>query len=79
MTTAVHYLGLLELSRKLHARELSPVEAATAQLARIEQLNGQLRSYALVMAETAMAQARAAKRTSCAARSADHCTVSPLR
>jgi Asp-tRNA(Asn)/Glu-tRNA(Gln) amidotransferase A subunit family amidase len=40
MTSALHYLELTELSRRIHAREISPVEATTAQLARIEKLNG---------------------------------------
>ena len=27
MTSALHYLDLTELSRRIHAREISPVEA----------------------------------------------------
>jgi amidase len=60
MTSALHYLDLIELSRRIHAREVSPVEATTAQLARIEKLDGQLKSYAHMMAEAALIQARAA-------------------
>jgi Asp-tRNA(Asn)/Glu-tRNA(Gln) amidotransferase A subunit family amidase len=40
MTSALHYPELTELSRRIHAREISPVEATTAQLARIEKLDG---------------------------------------
>jgi amidase len=61
MTTALHHLELTELSRRLHAREISPVEATTAQLARIERLDGRLKSYAHLMAEAALVQARAAE------------------
>jgi amidase len=61
MTSALHYLDLTELSRRLHAREISPVEATTAQLARIDRLDGQLKSYAHLMAEAALVQARAAE------------------
>jgi amidase len=61
MTSALHYLELTELSRRIHAREISPVEATTAQLARIEKLDGQLKSYAYRMAEAALIQARAAE------------------
>ena len=61
MTSDLHFLELIELARRIHAREISPVEATTAQLARIERLDGQLRSYAYVMAEAALVQARAAE------------------
>ena len=61
MTSAFHYLELTELSRRIHSREISPVEAATAQLTRIEKLDGQLKSYATMMAETALIQARLAE------------------
>jgi amidase len=61
MTSALHYLELTELSRRIHAREISPVEATTAQLARIEKLDGQLKSYSQMMAEAALVQARAAE------------------
>jgi hypothetical protein len=51
MTSAPHYLDLTELSRRIHAREISPVETTTAQLTRIERLDGQLKSYAHMMAD----------------------------
>jgi amidase len=61
MTSALHYLELTELSRRIHAREISPVDATTAQLARIESSDGVLKSYAHTMAEAALIQARAAE------------------
>jgi amidase len=61
MTSALHYLELTELSRRIQAREISPVEATTAQLARVEQLDGSLRSYAHMMADGALMRARAAE------------------
>ena len=61
MASPLHYLELTELSRRIHARELSPVEATTAQLARVEKLDGQLKSYAHTMAEAALIQARSAE------------------
>ena len=57
----LHYLELTELARRLHAKEISPVEATKAQLDRIEALDGALGSYALVTPELAMQQARAAE------------------
>lgn len=61
MTSDLHFLELTELSRRIHAGEVSPVEAARAQLARIEALDGALHSYAYVMAEAALVQARIAE------------------
>lgn len=61
MSDDLHYLELTELTRRMHARELSPVEATEAQLARIEALDGRLKSYALVTAELALEQARQAE------------------
>jgi len=59
--TELHYLELTELSRRLHSGDISPVEATRAQLARIEATDGKLKSYATLMAETAMQQARTAE------------------
>ena len=61
MPSALHYLELTELSRRIHAREISPVEATTAQLTRIEKSDGLLKSYAHMMAEAALVQAREAE------------------
>ncbi len=59
--TELHYLELTELSRRLHSGEISPVEATRAQLARIEATDGKLKSYATLMPESAMQQARTAE------------------
>ena len=61
MTSALHYLDLTELSHRIHAREISPVEVTTAELTRIERLDGSLKSYAHMMAEAALVQACAAE------------------
>ncbi len=61
-TTELHYLPLTELAAEIKARRISPVQATRAQLDRISQLDGKLASYALVMADTAMAQATAAEK-----------------
>ena len=59
--TELHYLELLELTRRIHAKEVSPVEATRAQLDRIGAVDGRLKSYALVTPELALEQARAAE------------------
>jgi amidase len=60
-TDDIHYLELTELTRRMHAKQLSPVEATQAILSRIAALDGKLHSYALVMSETALAEARQAE------------------
>ncbi len=57
----MHYLGLLELTQKMHTGELSPVEVTEAQLQRIEALDGELNSFVLVTADLARTQARQAE------------------
>ncbi len=59
-TDELHYLELTELTQRIHARELSSVEATQASLARIKELDGTLHSYALVLPEHALSQARQA-------------------
>jgi Asp-tRNA(Asn)/Glu-tRNA(Gln) amidotransferase A subunit family amidase len=46
-----HFAELLEISKRIQSRQISSVEATQAQLKRIEQLDGSLKSYATVMAE----------------------------
>ncbi|GAB0115168.1 amidase [Acidisoma sp. C75] len=58
--TDLHYLELLELTRLIHARELTAVEATRQVLARITALDGSLHAYVTVMAESALAAAAAA-------------------
>ena len=59
--TELPYLELTELTRRIQAKQISPVEATEAMLSRIAALDGQLKSYALVMAEEARAAARQAE------------------
>ncbi len=56
-TDQLHYLQLTELSALIQAGEISPVEATEAQLARVAALDGDLGSYAVVLAESAREQA----------------------
>ncbi|MCK1604653.1 amidase [Bradyrhizobium sp. 166] len=58
----LHYVGLVDLGRKIQAKELSPVEATKAMLGRIEKLDGKLKSFAYVMADSALADAAAAEK-----------------
>jgi amidase len=60
MSQALHYLELTELADLIAERAISSVEATRAQLARIAELDGQLKSYAVVTADLALAQAQAA-------------------
>src|ERR1700754_849638 len=61
VATDLHYLELTELAARIKAREVSPVAATRAQLDRIATLDGALGSYALVMADLALALAQAAE------------------
>jgi len=61
-TTDLHYLGLVELGQQVQAKKLSPVEVTKAMLERIERLDGKLKSYACVMADSALAEAAAAEK-----------------
>ena len=60
MTEQLHYKTITELSGLIKSREISAVEVTEAQLARIEAVDGKLKSYATVMADQAMADARRA-------------------
>jgi amidase len=57
----LHYLELMQLAAQIRAREVSPVAVTLAQLERIASLNSMLGSYALVMADVAIAQAEEAE------------------
>ena len=59
--TPLHYQTIAEVGARLQSRELSPVELTQAILGRIEALDGDLKSYATVMADSAMASARTAE------------------
>jgi amidase len=56
----LHYSELVEIGQRIQKRELSAVEATQAQLDRIARLDGGLKSYAHVMASSALEQAHAA-------------------
>ena len=60
--TPLHYQTIAEVGARLQSRELSPVELTSAILERIETLDGNLKSYATVMADSALASARTAER-----------------
>jgi amidase len=57
----LHFLELTALAELIRTREISPVEATRRQLDRIATLDGKLASYAVVTAESAMAEARVAE------------------
>ena len=61
MNEAVHYKTITELAGEIEGGGLSPVALTEAMLARIEALDGRLKSYATVMATEAMAVARTAE------------------
>src|ERR1700688_1120331 len=56
----LHYSELVEIGRLIQKRELSSVAATQSQLNRIAQLDGQLKSYAYIMATSALEHAEAA-------------------
>jgi amidase len=60
MARDLHYSELVEIGQSIQKRELSSVEATQAQLDRIARLDGGLKSYAHVMASSALEQAQAA-------------------
>jgi amidase len=58
--TSLHYLELAEAATLIRNREISSYELTRLLLERITALDGELHSYALVMADAALAQAEAA-------------------
>ena len=68
----LHELSLIELSRLIAARKLSPVELADALIARAEALDGQLRSFITPTFELARRQARQAEAEIAAGRPRGH-------
>lgn len=57
----LHYASLLDVSKLIEARELSPVELTQMMLDRIDTVDSRHRSYATVMAAHALAAARVAE------------------
>src|SRR3984893_18173035 len=61
MTTELVHLSATEAGRLLRARKISPVDLVDAFLARIERVDGKIKSYLLVAADGARAKAKAAE------------------
>jgi aspartyl-tRNA(Asn)/glutamyl-tRNA(Gln) amidotransferase subunit A len=61
MTSDLHHLSVTEAGALIAAKKISPVELVGAVLARIEAVDGALKSYILVLAERARAAAKAAE------------------
>ena len=59
MPTDLHYLSLDDVARRLKARTLSSVEVTRAMLDRIAKIDGDLKSYATVTSDRALADAAA--------------------
>lgn len=51
------YLELLDVGGRIQSREISSVEVTRAQLERVGRLDGELKSYVIVMTESALADA----------------------
>ncbi|MBN9008141.1 MAG: amidase [Rhizobiales bacterium] len=60
--TDLHYLGLVEIGQQIHAKKLSSVEVTKAMIERIGRLDGKLKSYAYIMADSALAEAASAEK-----------------
>lgn len=61
MSDDIAFLELTELTARMHAGRLSPVEATEVMLRRIEALDPALHSFALVLPDSARAEAKAAE------------------
>lgn len=57
----IPFLSAVELAQRIQSREVSPVEATEAYLARIAEVDGKLNSYITVCNDEAMAAAREAE------------------
>ena len=55
-----HYAELLDIDRRIQSREVSAVEVTQAQLDRIQKLDARLGSYATLMSDSALDEARRA-------------------
>lgn len=62
MSEELHYLTIAELAPLIESKAVSPVDVTETILKRIEAVDSQLKAYATMMAESAMAQARTAER-----------------
>ena len=59
--TPLHFRTITEISDAIASKQMSPVEITTALLQRIDKFDGRLKSYATVMADSAMAAAQKAE------------------
>ena len=59
--TPLHYQTITEIASLIQSKQVSPVELTSAILERIEALDGNLKSYATLMADSALASARTAE------------------
>ena len=59
--TPLHFKTITEIAKLIESKQLSPVEVTRAMLERIDALDNKLMSYATLMAESAMAEARNAE------------------
>ena len=59
--TPLHFRTITEISEAIASKQVSPVEITAAMLQRIDELDGRLKSYATVMADSAMAAAQKAE------------------
>ena len=57
----LHYRTITQVAERIAAKELSPVDLTSAILERIEQVDGQLKSYATLMTDQAISAARRAE------------------
>jgi len=61
MAAALHYMTISELAPMIERKEISPVDVTRHMLDRIEKIDGGVRSYATVMGDAAMDQAKQAE------------------
>lgn len=66
--TPLHFKTISEIASQIQAKQISPVELTQAMLTRIGSLDPQLKSYATVMPERALASARTAEQEIAAGR-----------
>ena len=59
--TPLHFRTITEVAEAIASKQVSPVEITAAMLQRIDELDGRLKSYATVMADSAMAAAQKAE------------------
>ena len=60
-STELHNLTILEAAGLIESKQLSPVELTQAFLERIDAIDGDIKSYILLLRDEALAQARAAE------------------